>query len=635
MHDVSEETDTSSVIPDGDTNSIYVLSEGLFNLNNSTLAKYTFKNGSLSTGYFSSINKRGLGDTANDMQRYGNKLYIVVNVSSDIEVMDFATGKSVGQIPMHTDNGSSRQPRYITFAKGYAYVCSFDGTVEKIDTISLTVDAVTKVGRNPDGICTANGKLYVSNSGGLDTNGAGVDNTVSVIDLNTFTEQKKIIVGPNPGKIVASENGCVYVVTRGEDVSKSDYHLIAINSVTDEVIKTYDEKVLNLALCGDIAYLYNYDYSTSTSDIKVFNLATGTTIRDRFITDGTIVNTPYAIAVNPYSGNVYIADAYDYKSKGDLLCFNAQGILLFRIKNIGLNPNTILFSNKETADADESGTTSFNEAYADTVFEYCPAPCQYMNTQTTAYQDGYTTADILKSATSILKNNMTLSLGAFGGYVVVGFNHTVKNVSGSYDFKIYGNSYFSMYGTKTGKDGGAAEPGIVWVSKDTNGNGLPDDEWYELAGSEYGKSTETRHYRITYYRPSPTDGDVKWTDNQGNTGYVYRNEFHTQASYYPAWMPDEISFDGTRLADNAVNEGNNGGQYWVGYCYPWGYADNYPNSSEQSQFKIDWAVDNKGNKVNLSGIDFVKITTAVNQASGWMGEISTEVVGVQDLHYDK
>jgi len=158
--------------------------------------------------------------------------------------------------------------------------------------------------------------------------------------------------------------------------------------------------------------------------------------------------------------------------------------------------------------------------------------------------------------------------------------------------------------------GGSAEPGIVLVSKDENGNGLPDDEWYELAGSEYGKDTETRNYEITYYRPQPANGDIRWTDNQGGEGFVYRNSYHQQDSYYPNWIKeDEITFRGTRLKDNAINEGGT----WVGYCYPWGYADNHPNRSEFSQFKIDWAVDQNGNHVELDKIDFVKIYTAVNR----------------------
>ena len=85
------------------------------------------------------------------------------------------------------------------------------------------------------------------------------------------------------------------------------------------------------------------------------------------------------------------------------------------------------------------------------------------------------------------------------------------------------------------------------------------------------------------------------------------------------------------MKDNAINEGGT----WVGYCYPWGYADNHPYNSEFCQFKIDWAVDKNGNPVVLDGIDFVRIYTAVNQNSGWMGEISTELQAVEDLHFKK
>jgi len=230
-----------------------------------------------------------------------------------------------------------------------------------------------------------------------------------------------------------------------------------------------------------------------------------------------------------------------------------------------------------------------------------------------------------------------ISLGAYGGYITVGFDHTVPNVPGEYDLKIYGNAYYDMFGTLTGALGGSAEPGIVLVSKDTNGNGLADDEWYELAGSEYNSPATTKNYTITYYRPSSPKEDVKWTDNKGNEGYVYRNDYHTTNSYYPAWIKeDQITFHGSRLKDNTVNEPHeNMPEHWVGYCYAWGYADNHPNGEEQCKFKIDWAVDKNGNPVVLDGIDFVRIYTAVNQNSGWMGEISTELQAVEDLHFKK
>ena len=269
-------------------------------------------------------------------------------------------------------------------------------------------------------------------------------------------------------------------------------------------------------------------------------------------------------------------------------------------------------------------------AFANKVFEYIPAPGQFINTTTSAYEDGFSAKQVLERATEKLKKKSVISLGGFGGTITVGFHQSIRNSKGEYDFRILGNASYNQ-NTGTGALGGSAEPGIVLVSKDENGNGLPDDEWYELAGSEYGKDTETRNYEITYYRPQPANGDVRWTDNQGGEGFVYRNSYHQQDSYYPNWIEeDEITFRGTRLKDNAINEGGT----WVGYCYPWGYADNHPNRSEFSQFKIDWAVDQNGNHVELDKIDFVKIYTAVNQNVGWMGEISTEVMTVEDLHFE-
>lgn len=644
--DMEDKPVTSTVegqITETGTAEIYILSEGLFNLNNSSLTRYSFRTHQLKTNYFSTINKRGLGDTANDIALYGNKLYIVVNVSSTLEVVDFTTGQSIKQIPMRTENGSSRQPRHIAFHKDKAYVCSFDGTVARIDTTSLEIEATVKAGRNPESLCVQNEKLYVSNSGGLDySEGIGVDNTVSVIDLASFTEIKKITVGPNPGCILPDSENFVYVATHGKNIVEGDYHLVKINSHTDEVERVFDEKVMNFAIQGNVGYLYNYNYQTEDASIKMFNLQTGETIREHFITDGTQIHTPYGIHINPYSGNIYITEAYSYTVTGDVLCFNQNGQLQFRLNRIGLNPNTVVFSNRASStdtEEEEQPSPDAPSAYANKVLAYCPAPGQFMNTSTTAYEKGFSAEDVRRKAEEKLKDPYLclLSLGGFGGSIVVGFDHTVPNINGAYDFKIYGNASYDSFGTLTGALGGSSEPGIVLVSKDVNGNGLADDEWYELKGSEYNSKHTIKDYAITYHRPASPLSSVKWTDNQGNTGYVYRNETHTKNDYYPAWIEeDEMTFYGSRLKDNAVNEPRPGmPEHWVGYCYAYGYADNHPNDEKGALFKIDWAVDKEGRSVKLDGIDFVKIYTAVNQYCGWMGEISTEVQAVEDLHFAK
>ncbi len=155
---------------------------------------------------------------------------------------------------------------------------------------------------------------------------------------------------------------------------------------------------------------------------------------------------------------MYITEAYSYTITGDVLCFNTNGQLLFRLNRIGLNPNSVIFSQKHRLGiVTEKNPTECPSAFANKVLDYNPAPSQYMNTVTTAYKENYTAEEVRKYAEEQLKDTdlCLISLGAYGGYITVGFDHTVPNVPGEYDLKIYGNAYYDMFGTLTGALGEA------------------------------------------------------------------------------------------------------------------------------------------------------------------------------------
>ena len=141
---------------------------------------------------------------------------------------------------------------------------------------------------------------------------------------------------------------------------------------------------------------------------------------------------------------------------------------------------------------------------------------------------------------------------------------------------------------------------------------------------------------MTYYRHTeePTDANekeyIRWSDNQGKSGYIAKNNFHRQP-YYPMWKGESITYTGTYLAAAMYDESSNGSM-WKSPAYDFGYADNWSNNDERAQIDIDWAVDKGGNKVNLKGIDFVRIHTSTRAAGGWLGEVSTEVSGFKDLN---
>ncbi len=274
-------------------------------------------------------------------------------------------------------------------------------------------------------------------------------------------------------------------------------------------------------------------------------------------------------------------------------------------------------NNTPVPDEKEEGS-----AFIAKVFAYCPAPGQFVNVIPSCTQ-GEGQEAVLERAGQMLvgsTNSGMVSLGAWGGYVVVGFDHAVRNLPDTADFKIYGNAYRNN-----------SEAGIVMVAHDDNGNGLPDDTWYELKGSAYDAATTLHHYRCVYYRPDSLTADVLWRDNQGDSGYVYRNQYHLQP-YYPLWATtDSLVFEGCRLESNAYNDG--GIYYNPGFA--WGYADNAPNDSDGSLFDIAWAVDAEGRPHSLEAIHFVKVYTAQQQYLGWIGETSTEICGMEDLHFEK
>lgn len=245
--------------------------------------------------------------------------------------------------------------------------------------------------------------------------------------------------------------------------------------------------------------------------------------------------------------------------------------------------------------------TPGSSAYVKKVFEYLPGPGQFINR----------TSGTLTAAKSLEGKSGLVSLGAWGGYIILGFDHTVINESGKDDLIVFGNPLADF-----------AEPGIVWVMKDANGNGLPDDTWYEIKGSEYNQPGYVRDYEVTYTKPAAGGGPVAWRDNKGNSGTV---NMGTKVQGYPSWITgNEYTLKGSLLPSANIKPGNR----ITSMPFAFGYADNL---ADGDKIDIANAVDATGKPVALAGIDFIKIQTGVQANMGILGEFSTELLGVLDL----
>ena len=253
------------------------------------------------------------------------------------------------------------------------------------------------------------------------------------------------------------------------------------------------------------------------------------------------------------------------------------------------------------------------------VIEYIPAPGQYINEAVSGFDNITTQEEACRQAEKRLQGNLYVSLGNFGGYIVVKFDKRIPN-SGDYDFSIGCNAFDS-----------SNEPGIVWVMKDENNNGIPDETWYELKGSYYEKPGYEKDYQVTYFRPSNPREDIRWIDSNSDEGVItWMGNYHSQDFYYPAWVKtDSYTLGGTRLP--LMAERNELTGIWTNLPFDWGYADNKGNDfnpdNNRNYFKISNAIDSAGEPISLESVDFIKVQTAVNGQSGWLGENSTEVCG--------
>jgi len=317
-------------------NGMMVICEGLFQQNNSTLSFVNFNTNQSLNGFFLQTSGRELGDTGNDMKRYGGKIYAIINGSSTIEVISGVTGISIKQIAM-VEGGIAKQPRSVAFYQDKILVSCYDGYVDVIDTSSLEVEQRILVGSNPEGMAVSNGMLFVANSGGL--NFPNVDSTVSVVNLSTFTEELKITVGKNPAGVEVDDQGDIYVITRG-DYGAIPSRLNKINTTSYAVTQfTFDASSI-ARMNGSFLIGYS-DFSTGDNQIGLFNPASDVMTNPTFL-DLSAVQTLYGITYHPGLDRIFISDAMDFVTTGYVFEFNGAGIYE-NSYHVGLNPSKIVF----------------------------------------------------------------------------------------------------------------------------------------------------------------------------------------------------------------------------------------------------------------------------------------------------
>ena len=316
-----------------DIEGFYLLCEGNMGWNKATLDYYDYAYGEYVRNIFSYANPtvpKEMGDVGNDIGIYGSNLYCVINCSNKIDVLDKYTCQKKAQINIPNC-------RFIRFFGGYAYVTSYAGPVQinpnyeqrgyvaKIDTVTMQVVDTCLVGFQPDELEIVEGKIYVANSGGYMV--PNYENTVSVIDVATFKEERRIPVAINLCWVKGDRHGMLWIASRGDYYTRPS-KIFAYDTRKQQLVDSIDCPVSNMWLDGDSLYVVSTQWSyvsmSNSFSYAIIDTKTRRQVSDNFITDGTDkdIVIPYAVAVNPITKDIYVTDAKDYVSPGRLYCFD-------------------------------------------------------------------------------------------------------------------------------------------------------------------------------------------------------------------------------------------------------------------------------------------------------------------------
>lgn len=323
------------------TTGMYILNQGKFGLNNSTLTYFDVNTNVATTDIFQIKNNVPLGDTGQDIIRYGSKLYIAMYKSSVLHVINAQTGLLLKTISLVNSANEPYSPRSMATANGKIYMSMYSGYVAQFDTLSLSIEKTVIVGKNPEGIAYANNKIYVANSGGM---AAVKDSTVSVIDPATLTVQRNIKVVINPQKIEVDTQGDLYVISNG-NYGNIPVTLQRIEAGTEKVTKIPGFTPFNMTLDGNTLYMFSYEYdanwNVANKRYVKYNVATEQVENSAFIASDAIKEVPFSIDVNPVTKDIFIAES-DYVNSGKMYCFGADGKLKYTFTT-GLNSAKAIF----------------------------------------------------------------------------------------------------------------------------------------------------------------------------------------------------------------------------------------------------------------------------------------------------
>lgn len=320
------------------TGNVYIVCEGNMGNGDGSLYNYNTTTDSASGDLFGSANNVPLGDVFQSMTRIGDSLFLCVNNSDKIVVLDVTTKKTAGTI-------SILKPRYIVAVnKSLAYVSTlYSNKVYAIDPTTLKVKgAIEMPYNNSEGMLLQGGTVWVCH---WDTSCT----SITGIDALTGQKTRTISIGKYaPHAILADKEGLLWVMS-GNVAKGRSAALSRIDPSTGLVVRQMDfagisdpvKPVFNRT--KDTIWFIQVKYDGSDADNGIYRMS----IYDTMLPIAPLIKASkyqyyWALGIHPANGSVYVGDPKGFVQKGQVSIYNTAGDLQ-KTFSVGVGPGQFYF----------------------------------------------------------------------------------------------------------------------------------------------------------------------------------------------------------------------------------------------------------------------------------------------------
>lgn len=286
---------------------IFVSNEGNFTKGNASTSYINNGLTTITNDIFTTTNGRALGDVSQSMVVTDKYVYIVVNNSNTIEVVNRKTFKSV-----YTISENLNSPRYAVVKNNKLYVTSLNNksvNVYNAETFAFVKEI--ELNNTSENIVAVGDYVYAANgfySGGMAVEVINPTNDTNTTDISF----DKAING------LVTNGQAVYVLTANATTSS----VSMVNNTTISLTKDLDQaNSRNIVASGSNIY-----YTAGTGIYKMNNNLTATSTKLFDVANGAEYSVLYGF--NVINGTIFTSDANGFTDNSKIVLYKEDGSIV-------------------------------------------------------------------------------------------------------------------------------------------------------------------------------------------------------------------------------------------------------------------------------------------------------------------